>query len=595
MDRAALLQMLEKEYPARDDAREAAVLADMLAAKLPGQEQKRPSVESILHALFPYRYVLHLHPALVNGLTCSINGEAACGALLGGEAVWIPLAKLGYGLAVSCRKILEEQRSKTGECPHVLLLQNHGIFVSADTVEEIDAAFGRVMKALSGSLRQTPDLSEIPFNRELACSIAPALRMLYNQEGRAAAVFCTNSMVREFVADRKSFEALMEPLMPDQIAYCKDAPLFVEPEEDLSKAVDGYAARKGYKPRIVAVRGLGFFALGGSKQEAETARLLFLNAMKVTVYTGSFGGALALPREYIGFILYQNPEKPQKKAALSGGDGGRLAGKIVIVTGSAQGFGKGIAEEMAAQGAYIIAADLNLEGAKAFRRELEERHGSGAAEAVRADVSDEESVKAMVEEAVLCYGGLDVLVSNAGIAIAGSLEEMSKERFQLVTSVNYTGYFLCAKYACVPMKLQRRYSPGYTADIIEINSKSGLSGSNKNFAYAGSKFGGIGLTQSFALELVEYGIKVNAVCPGNLLDGPLWSDPEKGLFKQYLDAGKVPGAKTIADVRAFYEAKVPMNRGCTVKDVACAVRYLIEQQYETGQALPVTGGQVMLK
>ena len=131
-------------------------------------------------------------------------------------------------------------------------------------------------------------------------------------------------------------------------------------------------------------------------------------------------------------------------------------------------------------------------------------------------------------------------------------------------------------------------------DIIQINSKSGLEGSNKNFAYAGGKFGGIGLTQSFALELCPFNIKVNSICPGNFLGGPLWSDPEKGLFVQYLKAGKVPGAKTVDDVRKFYEAKVPMNRGCETIDVARALFYVVEQEYETGQAIPVTGGQVML-
>jgi sorbitol-6-phosphate 2-dehydrogenase len=144
------------------------------------------------------------------------------------------------------------------------------------------------------------------------------------------------------------------------------------------------------------------------------------------------------------------------------------------------------------------------------------------------------------------------------------------------------------------MRRQRLACPGYRTDIVQINSKSGLSGSNKNGAYAGSKFGGLGLVQSFALELVEFGIKVNAICPGNFFDGPLWSDPVNGLFVQYLRTGKVPGAKTIADVKAFYEAKVPMGRGCEGPDVMKALYYLIEQEYETGQALPVTGGQVML-
>ena len=132
-------------------------------------------------------------------------------------------------------------------------------------------------------------------------------------------------------------------------------------------------------------------------------------------------------------------------------------------------------------------------------------------------------------------------------------------------------------------------------DIIQINSKSGLEGSNKNSAYAGGKFGGIGLTQSFAKELVSDNIKVNSICPGNFFDGPLWSDREKGLFVQYLQAGKVPGAKNVADVRKFYEEKVPMKRGCTIEDIMKAVFYLVEQKYETGQALPVTGGQIMLK
>jgi sorbitol-6-phosphate 2-dehydrogenase len=121
-----------------------------------------------------------------------------------------------------------------------------------------------------------------------------------------------------------------------------------------------------------------------------------------------------------------------------------------------------------------------------------------------------------------------------------------------------------------------------------------LQGSNKNSAYAGGKFGGIGLVQSFALELCPYNIKVNAICPGNFYDGPLWSDPERGLFVQYLNAGKVPGAKTVEDVKEFYLSKSPIHRGCLPSDVAKAILYAVEQTFETGQAIAVTGGQAML-
>lgn len=268
---------------------------------------------------------------------------------------------------------------------------------------------------------------------------------------------------------------------------------------------------------------------------------------------------------------------------------GRLAGKIAIVTGAAQGFGKGIAEELYKEGAIVGIADMNLPGAQSVAEALGEN-----AFAIEVNVTNEESVAKMIQVTVEKYGGLDLLVSNAGVAKAGNLMEMEQKTFGFVTDINYTGYFLCAKYAAAIMEAQHEADPEMYFDIVTINSKSGLEGSKNNFAYAGSKFGGIGLTQSFALELCPYNIKVNAICPGNYLDGPLWSDPERGLFVQYLNAGKVPGAKTVEDVRKYYMAKVPMNRGCYPVDVARAIIYAVEQKYETGQAIPVTGGQVML-
>ena len=268
---------------------------------------------------------------------------------------------------------------------------------------------------------------------------------------------------------------------------------------------------------------------------------------------------------------------------------GRMAGKICIVTGAAQGFGKGIAEELYKEGAAVIIADINEPLAKQVAAEFGPR-----AAAVAVNVCDEASVAALAAQTVERFGGLDLMLASAGVVHASPLAQMEQKDFDFVTSVNYTGFFLCAKYAAILMQAQHEADPEAMYDIITLNSKSGLEGSNKNFAYAGSKFGGIGLTQSFALELCAYNIKVNAICPGNFLDGPLWSNPERGLFVQYLQAGKVPGAKTAADVRRYYEEKVPMKRGCLPVDVAKAVMYCVEQKYETGQAIPVTGGQIML-
>jgi NAD(P)-dependent dehydrogenase (short-subunit alcohol dehydrogenase family) len=277
-----------------------------------------------------------------------------------------------------------------------------------------------------------------------------------------------------------------------------------------------------------------------------------------------------------------------------GTDGSRLRGCVALVTGSAQGFGKGIAEGLVRQGACVVIADLNAALGEAFAAELNKATGRHAAIFQSVDVTKSASLDACVRATVLTFGGIDMLVANAGVLKAGGIEEMDESAFDFVTSVNYKAFFLCTKAVTPAMKRQSALNPDCTMDIIQINSKSGLEGSNRNFAYAGSKFGSIGLTQSFAMELVPNNIKVNAICPGNYFEGPLWSDPEKGLFVQYLRAGKVPGAKTIADVKNSYLSKIPMKRGCTPEDVVTAILYLHDQRYETGQAIPVTGGQVML-
>ena len=259
----------------------------------------------------------------------------------------------------------------------------------------------------------------------------------------------------------------------------------------------------------------------------------------------------------------------------------QLQDRIAVVTGGAQGLRAAICHRLAREGATVVVADIRLSGAEDIARAIAAENHRRAL-ALPVDVTDETRVREMVDRAVSECGRLDILVANAGILNPAPVDEMELAQWQAVIDVNLTGYFLCAKHAARVMKGQR------SGVIIQINSKSGKRGSAKNSAYAASKFGGSGLTQSLALELAEYGIRVNAVCPGNLLDSPLWVD---SLYSQYatrLGIGE-------AEVRQRYIDQVPMKRGCTYENVTDMVVFLASDHagYMTGQAINLTGGQEM--
>lgn len=337
-------------------------------------------------------------------------------------------------------------------------------------------------------------------------------------------------------------------------------------------------------------------------KETDSDILLEMTQKEVAKYlTNKKGLPKAILVDELGLIVVGQSAK-HCDAILEGNDlpnsiayARRAENKTIIVTGAAQGFGEGIARNLLQEGANIVVADLNEEVGLATVEQFNSIAVNNKAIFVKTNVADIESIKNMVRQSILSFGAIDTFISNAGVLRAGGLDDMKPEDFDFVTKINYNAYFYCTKYVSPIMKLQTKYaSKDYYADIIQINSKSGLRGSRANFAYAGGKFGGIGLTQSFALELAPYRIKVNSICPGNYYEGPLWSDPDNGLFVQYLKAGKVPGAKTVDDVKAFYLAQVPMNKGCTPEDVTKGALYLMDQCGETGQALPITGGQVML-
>lgn len=597
LDRKKLNVISEKQYPTDTAAREEEVKNDLAAACI--TKDRRPSVETSLHNALSASFIVHLHPTFVNGLMCSQQAEEMTKKLFGDEALYIPYIDPGYILFKEVERRIREYTKQHGHEPSIILLQNHGIFVGAESTEKIQAIYDEVLGKIEKALTISPLRGEADVC-DCAQEIIPAIRMMVSDKGNLKTVKVVNTaLISYFIESKEHFAKISKPFSPDIIVYCKSNYIYIDSdgtEAILAKAqqeIEAYKAKYGYAPKVILIKGIGLVAVGDNAAGCDIIAEVYQDMMKIAYLTQSFGGEHPMTQAQIDFIDNWEVENYRRKVS-AGTTAGRVENKTIIVTGAAQGFGEGIARCLIQQGANIVVADLNeVTGAKTVEN-LNSIAKSNRAIFVKTNVADTASLRELVHKTVCAFGGLDVFISNAGVVRAGGLEEMTPENFEFVTKINYNAFFYCAQAASRVMKLQNRYCEENYGDIIQINSKSGLRGSKANFAYAGSKFGGVGLTQSFALELAPFRIKVNAVCPGNYYEGPLWSNPENGLFLQYLHAGKVPGAKTVEDVRAYYMAQVPMRKGTGPEDVTKAVLYLIEQTCETGQALPVTGGQVML-
>lgn len=610
LDRALLNEMGEKAYNEDTAIREEQVKNDLSVACI--TKDRRPSVETSLHNCMGFAFVVHLHPTLVNGMMCSVNAEAACKEIFP-DALYIEYTDPGYTLFKKVYDRIKAYKAEKGKEPQVIFLQNHGIFVGGDTTAEIEGIYSEVLGKLEAKVAALPEGDTAV--SETVTDVVPAIRQMLSRSGRGFKTLkvTKNALVDFFIdgcsvtstgsvtdcPEKSGFDKIAKPFTPDIIVYCKSSYIFIEAESDeeilkqAEEEIEAFVSGKGYTPKVLLIKGIGLIAVGDSSRNAQIITDVFTDAMKIAFYAQSFGGEHPMERAWIDFIDNWEVENYRRKVASSASKG-RVEGRTIIVTGAAQGFGEGIARELMAQGANIVVADLNEATGEKTAASFNEKAGANKAIFVKTNVADMASLRNLMKETILNFGALDAFVSNAGVVRAGGLDVMTPENFEFVTKINYEAYFFCAKVASHIMKIETRYDPEYFADIIQVNSKSGLRGSKANFAYAGGKFGGIGLTQSFALELAPYRVKVNSICPGNYYDGPLWSNPENGLFIQYLNAGKVPGAKTVQDVKDYYLAQVPMRKGCNPVDVCKAILYAIDQTGETGQAIPVTGGQVML-
>ncbi|MCL1815227.1 MAG: class II aldolase/adducin family protein [Treponema sp.] len=292
MDRAKLAVLWNHSGTAHDTAeREKAVLEGLMAARRPGEEEKRPSVETLLHDLLPFAFVVHTHPALINGLTCSREADTAARSLFGDDVIWIPISDPGFSLADAVKKTIAGRRP-----PSFFFLQNHGVFVGADTTEEIKSIYRQVISSIAGQIKRQPDLGGESSNGP------EEAEALFKELSGGMVCFSRNNEIAGLVKNRAAFIPAASAFTPDHIVYAGSDPLFIEKGEDIKEAWVAHEKKIGRPPKIAALQGTGIFGLGQSEKAAALALELFNDAVKVAVYAESFGGHRFMTEEKITFI-----------------------------------------------------------------------------------------------------------------------------------------------------------------------------------------------------------------------------------------------------------------------------------------------------
>jgi len=319
MDRSALNAIWDKTYPASGDEREKEVLADLMASRAEGEGQKRPSVEALLHDIIPFAYVVHLHPALVNGVCCSNDGEKAANEIFESRGLWIPSINPGYILSRYVKQELSAYHKKHKKYPGIILLQNHGIFAGDNTCEGVKNIYNEITAKIAARVKRKPDFSrETRINFTLDASeeksgaclessrsrgvISGILQTLKELAGYSS--FTRSCEVMAFLKNKKAFYPVSSAFTPDHIVYAGSDPLFVEDasSEAIREGWENHTQKTGRKPKIAAVKNTGVFSAAAAEKAAGFALDLFKDSVKIAVYSESFGGPLFMEDDKINFI-----------------------------------------------------------------------------------------------------------------------------------------------------------------------------------------------------------------------------------------------------------------------------------------------------
>jgi rhamnulose-1-phosphate aldolase/alcohol dehydrogenase len=590
--------IVPKEFPAvrldyieplrtRDGEMSDQEMVDYLARCLVDPSSRRPSIETLLHAFLPARAVLHTHADAILALTNTRGRESTIRECFGDSVITVPYLRPGFRLSRDVADAFAAKPDAEG-----LVLMNHGLITWGESARE---AYEKHIALVSRAEEFLGARSAASGVRATATpeSLAPSIRGVLGAKRSVILEFDGSDDVLRFLArDDARRITQIGPATPDHLLYTKRYPLFLEAGDDVSTTLSAYVDR--YKahydsypsefamldahPRVVLVPGAGMWTAGKDARAARIVRDIYRHTMRIIESAEGAGGYETLNdedafhAEYWPLELYKLTLLPKEK---------ELAGKVAIVTGAASGIGRACAERFAEEGAHVVVTDVDIALAEEVANGIVAKHGLRRAIALRLDVSSEEDVERAYAETVAAYGGVDIIVSNAGISSFGSLDVLPAADWDRAFAVNARGHFLVARAALRIMKQQK------TGGSIVFNASKNVTAPGKEFgAYSVSKAAEAQLCRIVALEGGEFGIRANMLNPDAIFGGSrFWSDEMRSMRATAYGIA----SENLPD---FYRNRTLLKTEVSADDVAEAALFLAgpRSAKTTGAMIPVDGG-----
>lgn len=574
---------------------------------------KAPSIDTPLHAFLPFTHIDHLHPDAVIALAASKDGEQIVRELYDGMLAWIPWQRPGFDLGLKLEKCVQENPGIKG-----IVLGGHGLFTwgesSYDCYTSSLSVIEKAAAFLNDHYRQKPAFggiklqeSEEQLRREKASMVSPVLRGLCSTDRRMVGHFSDDKRVLEFInsndADRL---AALGTSCPDHFLRTKIRPLVIDlpvsaeldrPEEIkklLAPQFDSY--RKYYSdyyqkhrkanspairdsnPVVILWPGVGMFTFAKDKATARVSAEFYINAINVMKGAEAVSSYVSLPLQEAFDIEYWQLEEDKLRRMPPDKP---LTGRVALITGSAGGIGKSIAEKFIKEGAAVVICDNDADRLAEGEADLRKNFKNDQYIATLIDVTKKDTIREAIAKISLAFGGVDIVVNNAGISISRGFTEHTEEEWDNLYDILVKGQFLVSQYCVKIMKAQ-----GFGGDIVNIASKNGLVSGPKNAGYGSAKAAQLHMTRLMAAELGDYKIRVNAVNPDAIIaDSKIW---KSGWAKDRAAAYGV----ALEDLPRFYADRTLLKEILYPSDVANAVFIFVSGMLNksTGNMLNVDGG-----